>query len=71
MSNQIAAPTDLLDVPEAAARIRRSPATIRYWIQTQAELGPLFGLYGRRRMIVRADLEQWLASKRPVLLDHG
>src|SRR5689334_4523721 len=58
---QLMTNAELLTVEEVAARIRRSPATVRYWIHNGSELGPLFRKVGRRRMARAADVDQFLA----------
>jgi excisionase family DNA binding protein len=46
-------PQDLLTVAEAAAVLRRSPATIRWYLHTRRVRSYRIG---RRRLIARADL---------------
>lgn len=52
-----------MTIEEVAAHINRTVRTVRYWIATGTELGPLSAKIGRRRMFRRADVEQWLAKQ--------
>ncbi|WP_219814008.1 AlpA family transcriptional regulator [Rathayibacter sp. AY1A2] len=51
----------LLLIPEAAERLNRSEATIRYWIQ-RGEFAETFKL-GRRRVVREDVLEAWLSAQ--------
>lgn len=55
--------SDLLTIEEVADRIRRTPATVRWWVSTGTEIGPLFGKIGRRRMARAADVDAWIADQ--------
>jgi hypothetical protein len=51
---------ELLNIEQVAERINRSPATIRFWIHSGTELGPLFARIGRRRMARASDVDRWI-----------
>jgi excisionase family DNA binding protein len=54
--------TDFLLVEEVAAICRASPETVRFWIRT----GRLHSIRpARRRLIARAEVNRFLAGKRP------
>jgi len=55
--------SELMTIDEVATLIHRTPATIRWWIHEQSEVGPLFAKMGRRRMARRADIEAWVAKQ--------
>lgn len=56
-------PFELMTIDEVAEYIRRPPATVRYWIATGAEIGPLFARLGRRRMARKADIDNWVSEQ--------
>lgn len=53
---------ELLTVDEAAAMLRTSPATLRYWRQV-GTTGPKSAKVGRRVMYRRSDVEAWLKAQ--------
>jgi excisionase family DNA binding protein len=55
-------PTVLLTLDEAAAFLRTSVATLRYW--RHLGIGPAGFRLGRRVLYRRDDLEQWVADRR-------
>jgi hypothetical protein len=63
--------TALVTINETAELTHLSPATVRYYIQQDIELGPLFGTFGRRRMARRSDVQAWIESKLPPAGDHS
>ncbi|OBI53484.1 hypothetical protein A5707_11335 [Mycobacterium kyorinense] len=54
---------ELMTADQVAAETGRPLATIRYWVATGTELGPLSRRIGRRRVWRRADIERWLADQ--------
>lgn len=54
---------EIMTVADVATYINRSPATIRWWIATGSECGPLFARIGKLRMARKADLDNWIAEQ--------
>ncbi|MFB1295794.1 helix-turn-helix transcriptional regulator [Mycobacterium sp. pW049] len=54
---------DLINIKETAQLVSRPEATVRWWIATGTELGPLSAKIGRRRMFRRADVEAWINAQ--------
>lgn len=55
--------TVLLDIPATHQRTGIPEATLRHWIHNKIECGPLFGKFGRRRLIRASDLDAWIDGK--------
>ena len=53
--------TQLLTLPEAAARLRAPVATLRYW--RHLGIGPDSFRLGRRVMYRQADVDRWVAAR--------
>ncbi|MBA3251476.1 MAG: helix-turn-helix domain-containing protein [Geodermatophilaceae bacterium] len=53
--------TQLLTLPEAAARLRTPVATLRYW--RHLGIGPDSFRLGRRVMYRRADVDRWVTAR--------
>jgi excisionase family DNA binding protein len=53
----------LLTLDEAAKRINRSPATLRYWVTRGQNEGPKSFRSGRRRMFRVEAVDAWIAEQ--------
>jgi predicted DNA-binding transcriptional regulator AlpA len=58
----------ILGIPEAAARLGRSPDTLRYW-RRRNEGPPSFKI-GRRVVFYEHELDAWVEAQRLASLPH-
>lgn len=55
--------SEMMLIPDVSIEYKIPEATIRWWISTGTEMGPLFARVGKRRMARRSDVERWIDNK--------